>query len=700
MNRTLFLISGLVLTQILAAQTTNSVQAANSLHSAPADPSFQSDTTAPVTKQLDEVVVTGQYTPQSVRNSVYQVRVITAEQIRKQSPSKLQDVLNNQLNIRFSQDLATGGSDLSMLGLSGQNVKILIDGVPMIGRQGTSNEININQLEVNSIERIEIIEGPMSVVYGADALAGVINIITRKPRGNKYSVNARVQEESVGNEYGWDKGIHNQYLGGTFQAGRFYFGAGLGRNLFKGWKDTAIGRELIWHQKGQLVGNVLAGYRSGKLNVYYRVDGLDETITNPANLPGNGQPAIDAEYLSARIMQQVQGSYSFNNKLHANLLASYTHFTREVYSTLYYTNGDVRLAPASMQSTSTFNGSTVRGTVVWAPSRYVSFQPGFDLNTETGEGERMKAGKQRINDYAFFVTSEITPSSRINIRPGLRVIHNSVDQAPPVIPSVNAKIGLTAAIDLRLAYARGFRSPSLRELYYDFFDASHSIRGNEDLESEHSNSFTGSLSWAMVKKDKMKFNLVLNGFWNNVKNMIGYSVDAADPTVTTYLNIDQYKTRGATLNGRLQTGRLDVSTGAGYTARYNQFSGATGSLPAFRWSPEVNGIINYDLPQIGLGINVYYKFTGQLPYYVQVTNGAATETRLVKTDGYHWADLTVNKKLLRHLVLNLGIRNLFNVTSLNSTDTGSGSAHSASGVRPVGSGRSLFLGLVFDLSNN
>ena len=65
---------------------------------------------------------------------------------------------------------------MTMMGLKGQNVKILIDGMPIIGRQGTSNEININQVDINTIERIEIVEGPMSVVYGADALAGVIFI--------------------------------------------------------------------------------------------------------------------------------------------------------------------------------------------------------------------------------------------------------------------------------------------------------------------------------------------------------------------------------------------------------------------------------------------------------------------------------------------------------------------------------------------
>ena len=74
----------------------------------------------------------------------------------------------------------------------------------------------------------------------------------------------------------------------------------------------------------------------------------------------------------------------------------------------------------------------------------------------------------------------------INIRPGLRFINNSVYDAPPVIPSINTKFVLSKDLDLRLAYARGFRSPSLRELYFNFFDANHQIIGNPDLKAETS----------------------------------------------------------------------------------------------------------------------------------------------------------------------------------------------------------------------
>lgn len=652
----------------------------------------QTDTTL----SLGEVVVTGQYKPQSVKNSVYQVGVISSKQIQRQAPVRLQDVLNTQLNIRFSQDLATGGSNISMLGLSGQNVKILVDGVPMIGRQGTSNEININQLEVNAIERVEIIEGPMSVIYGADALAGVINIITKKPKGEKFAVTARLQEETMGKEYGIDQGIHNQYVGlsGTYK--KWYASGGIGRNLYHGWKDTAVGRELTWHKKDQIVGNATLGYRTDKLDIYYRLDGLDEIITNPANLPGNNQPAVDQDYITDRLMQQIQASYRFNSRLTANALASYTHFTRQVYSTLYYPNGDVRVATApGLHSLSTFDGFTVRGTVVYRPSAIVSFQPGVDINIESGDGERIKSGVQRINDYAFFLTSEITPVSWLSIRPGLRFISNSVYDAPPVIPSVNAKVAISKHMDLRLAYARGFRSPSIRELYYDFFDASHSIKGNPDLQAENSNSFTGSLTWYALRNKDISFKTVLAGFYNDVTNMIGYAVDPGNATITTYRNIAEYKTRGGTLNGVLTYKNLEATLGFGYTGRYNDLSQQDKDLPEFKWAGEVNSVLAYNFPKLGLGLNLFYKFTGKLPYYQEAVVNNQTVIQLAETEGYHWADFTVNKKLLKVLTLNAGIRNLFNITSINS-GAATGGAHSSGSVRPLSYGRSYFLGLAFN----
>ncbi len=657
--------------------------------------SAQEDTTR--AKELSEVVITGQYKPQSVKNSVYQVRVISGERIQKQAATKLQDVLKQELNIRFSQDLSTGGSGITMLGLKGQNVKILVDGIPVTGRQGISNEIDINQIDINSVERIEIVEGPMSVIYGADALAGVINIITKKAGASKFSVTAKLHEETIGREYGINQGIHNQYVGFRWKHKSLEIGGAFGHNYFGGWKDTAVGRELAWHKKDQLIANGFIAYTKGKLNIRYRLEGLDEVITNPGDFASFPEPnsgdtlAYDQEYLSRRLMQQLQAAYYVNNNLNFQAQAAYTGFRRQVFSTTTNKeNGDVRLDPgAGHQSVVDFTGFVFRGTVFHKLSSWVSFQPGIDINLEKGDGERLKTGKNKVNDFAFFVTSEITPSAKISIRPGLRVIRNSVYDAPPLIPSLNTRFALSDKLDLRVSYARGFRSPSLRELYFNFMDANHTILGNTDLKAETSHSFNGSLTWKKITPNQVAYTTVLGGFYNQVKNLIDYAYSATSDTVLT-ANISNSNTAGTHLNTMVKYKQWNISVGASYTGYYNDYSEADQSLPQLQWSGEINAAAGYSLSRIGLDLNIFYKFTGKRPSYV----ASGPDIVPAETKGYHMADFTFTKKLFRNFSWNGGARNLFDVDRIRNSFT-SGGIHSGGGLN-VATGRSFFTGLVFN----
>jgi outer membrane receptor for ferrienterochelin and colicins len=650
-------------------------------------------------KELGEVVITGQYKPQSVKNSVYQVRVITKERIQKQAAVKLQDVLNSELNIRFSQDAALGGSDITMLGLAGKNVKILVDGLPMIGRQGTSNEININQIDVNSIERIEIVEGPMSVIYGADALAGVINIITKKASPNKLSVTARLQEETVGKEYGVKGGIHNQYAGLTWRHNKWEIGGGFGYNYFGGWQGDSTNRELAWHWKDQIIGNGFIGYHTSRLSIRYRFDGLDEVITNPGNFTtyqGDADDwyAQDQEYLTRRAMHQLQASYFVNSNLGFQAQAAYTDYSRQTFTTqVSEKTGQVTMSPAKgVQNLVEFNGFTFRTTAQYKLSEIFSVQPGVDINMESGKGERLAEGTSEVNDYAFFLTSEITPSSKINIRPGLRFIKNSVYDAPPVIPSVNVKLALAKNIDLRVAYAHGFRSPTLRELYFNFFDANHQIIGNPDLKAETSNSFTASVAVKTVSAAKLTLSTTINGFYNDVKNLIDFALDPSNPNVFRLTNISDSRTAGVSINNTLTCKNWNVSAGASYTGFYNDYAETDKSLPTLQWSPEVNAVIGYTFSKIGLDANLFYKYTGKRPSYI--TSGS--DVVLSKQEGYHNADITVNKKLFKMFTIAAGVRNLFDVVNLNSSVVTSGSAHAGGATRVIGYGRSYFAGLTFN----
>ncbi|MBX3240156.1 MAG: TonB-dependent receptor [Chitinophagaceae bacterium] len=659
-------------------------------------------------KQLPEVVVTGQYGAQSLKNSVYKVRSIGRELIQMRNATDLTGVLNNELGIRFSTDYALGETDIYVMGMSGQNVKILLDGVPLVDR-GSIRQ-SLSQVDINSIEKVEIVEGPMSVMYGTDALAGVINIITKKnaaKQKNTYNIGARIQEETAGSEYNpfQKKGLHNQniHAGWTHKSG-INAGAGVTRNNFGGWQGTKTGRQKDWRPKDQFFANGTVGYRNQKFNTWYRFDLLDETIWSEGTVVSN--MATDQEFITRRLTHTVQADWLLNEKLSFNSSFSYQDYQRRTRTT----DLDVLTGKRTLntrveggQDISEFSTIFFRGTAQYKMSPIVSFQPGIEIKSDQTNGPRIK-NAPTITDYSLFASAEIKPVSFINIRPGARFSKNSVYDAPPVIPSLNTKIALNKKTDLRLSYGRGFRAPALRELYFDFHDANHSINGNPDLKAEYSNSFTGSLTVQAVEKQQLKFNTSLSGFYNHFKNRIDIArnVDPANPNEYYYINVYQYKTTGGTLENSLYWKKLQLTLGLSYIGRYNDyFEDATydsnKSLPQFVWSPEVNSNILYQIDKAGVKLGLFYKYTGKMPQYQVVTTGNGQQSVVLGTvAGFHTADFTVSKSIRRYVTINTGAKNIFNVKRINNTIQDTGGAHSSGGDVLKSYGTSFFLGLAFN----
>jgi outer membrane receptor for ferrienterochelin and colicins len=113
--------------------------------------------------------------------------------IDAQGANTLNDVLRNQLNMQVQND-GLLGSSLSMQGFSSDKVKILLDGIAINGRENGS--IDLSQIDLQNVARIEVIQGPMSVVYGTDAVGGIINIITNKNPRTQFTITN--QFESIG----------------------------------------------------------------------------------------------------------------------------------------------------------------------------------------------------------------------------------------------------------------------------------------------------------------------------------------------------------------------------------------------------------------------------------------------------------------------------------------------------------------------
>jgi outer membrane receptor for ferrienterochelin and colicins len=652
-------------------------------------------------KRLKEVVITGQFEPQSLKSSVYNVRVIDAKRIKLRSATDLKTLLATELGLRFSNDPATGISDLQLMGMDGAGVKIMLDGVPMMDR-GTSKE-SLGQIDVNTIERIEIVEGPMSVVYGSDAMAGVINVITKKGFENRFLVNARILEESAGSEYSaFDKkGTHNGNLGINYQTNGWQFGASGTRNNFGGWQGGSQTRTMEWLPKEQFLATANVGYKKDKIDVWYRLSATDETLHYLGDINTNTQVAPSKDYLSKRFFHQAQASYTLSEKWSFNGAASYTDYSRRTLSTnLDLNTGKETLATdLGSQDKDVFGSTFFRGTALYKLSPAVSFQPGVEFNNNSGSGGRI-VGSPQINDYAVFLSSQIQLGDAVQLRPGLRLVRNSVYDAPPVIPSLNAKIKLTDQIDFRAAYARGYRAPILRELYFVFKDSSHDIVGNENLKAETSDSFNGSISWNLKEGSAYSFRTILSGFYNNFKDRIDIGLDAKMSTSNVYLNIAKFKTTGAEWNNTFGFGNLQATVGLAYIGRYNQYTESS-DTPDFMWTPELNTNLTYEFPKIGTSLGFFYKFNGKRPTYIvsQGAAGAAPAVLLSEVGAFHLADLTASKTVNKLLSLNAGVRNLFDVTRLQNTNGGT-EAHSIGSSVPMGFGRSFFLGLTMQFSKN
>lgn len=182
---------------------------------------------------LSEVVITGQYRPKKKNESVHSIRTIGADEIEDRAAVTLDDVLRNELNFRISRDNILG-TGLAMQGISGENVKIMIDGVPVIGR--LNGNIDLSQINLHQIERIEIVEGPLAVNYGSNALAGTINLITKSPKSEETNAEASFFTESIG----------HFNVNGTVSTGikKQSITVSGGRNFFDGWSP---GDDFFYH---------------------------------------------------------------------------------------------------------------------------------------------------------------------------------------------------------------------------------------------------------------------------------------------------------------------------------------------------------------------------------------------------------------------------------------------------------------------
>lgn len=642
--------------------------------------------------RINPVSITGSLTPKAATQNPYSVEVITQKTIAAMGAQTLNDVLQNQSNIQLSQDPILGNS-IQLQGLSGQNVKILINGVPMIGR--LNGNLDISQIPLSNVERIEVIEGPMSVVYGSDAIGGVVNIITKKPIKNTNKIQLNNFMDGVGNV---NNDINFQ-LGGLAKNGGIGITGDIGRQFYEGTDFNPTTRSFDWKPKTKLFGSLGMSYNLKKSSHTLKTTYFNEKLTD----------RTDAEYNLITVTGY--NNYFYTNRIDFLLLSDFTlnksnklqfQNSYNIYSRTKtmvrrdLVEGIETITRPADQDTTINQQINLRG--LWSKmssNKKFDWLTGYEFQYESIKTLRVSQ-KDGIYDFAIFTTVDYSPSTKLQIKPSLRFIYNNQFgknpfpeflgngfKLAPVIPSLQIKYNASKYLIFRGSYARGFRAPTLKELYFLFVDINHNVQGNQSLGTETAHNFIGSMDYRHIIGKNAAATFKLSYFKNFITNQIQLALLDNRTNLYQYINVGKMNSQGITTQTEYFRNQFQFKVSASWINNQSK-SDNTGNWKI--WDVvQTSFNVSYKIKQPGISVQIFSRYTGQ--NYGFEENGKAFEIA-----PYYLADLSLNKTFFNDkLDIQLGCKNVMDVKQIQSSAT-SGAVHGGgSGNMNISAGRNFFV---------
>ncbi|WP_394773343.1 TonB-dependent receptor plug domain-containing protein [Flavobacterium sp.] len=682
----------------------------------------QKDSTS--VNKLSEVVVTGQFEPQSIKKSVFNVRVISSQDIQNLAATNLADVLNQYLNITVRPSGTTGRSTVSLFGLDAQYFKILVDNVPLINEAGLGNNIDLSQINLNDVDHIEIVEGSMGVSYGANAVSGVLNIITKKSSKYKWGITASVQEETVSNEFSlFDEGRHIQSLKVSHTFNKNWFVSfGANRNDFQGYLNDKNGINYIendgtrgyrWLPKDQLNGTALIAYQKDNFRVFYKFEYLDEnvdyynsTVQSGFNSTlGSYRYASDKRYLTNRYFHNLNATGKLFSQLNYNVSLSHQKQARDVEDFRYYLltkneENNVTVKDQSMEvlySTGTLNN--------FFSDKTIDLQLGYEFVNNKGYSLVQEANniltpvRKTIENYDFFASSEIMATEKFSIRPGLRFSAQSQFDNQ-YASSLGLRYLFDKGIELRGSYGNSFRTPTFDELYSKQIFDGHFFTGNENLIPETSTSYEASVKKSTLFSSGAQLSNTFAGSYLNVDDRISmalvrFNPDTGNPEYE-YINISKYRMWNFSTMNQFKKDNLTFNVGAALIGISQEVKNQVFvSDDKFLYSFNLNASVSYTIPKWKTVLSGYYKYNGKTQQFIE----GSSSYILSKIDPSNWLDATIRQNFFKdHFEVTIGARNIFDITNVTQTGTNSAAGHAGTGEVMLAYGRSYFLKLAYNLN--
>ncbi len=626
---------------------------------------------------INDLVITGQSAPVLATQSIYKVNTISATQIGQRGAANLNEVLNYETNNFVSNDNILGSS-VNMGGVGGQNVKILINGIPITGRE--NGNIDLGQINLPNIKKIEMIQGPMSVMYGSNALGGVINLITATPL-KPYSISVKSYLESIGRynlcgNFSLNKNKHSLQLS-------------FARNFFQGWtpKDS-VDRYQIWKPKTQYLSDLQYTYQFKKIKLTYFSSFLNEKITNkgtPIVNPYEGY-AFDEYYRTHRFINSLGANVKLSDKESLSFSNSFTNYERtknrfkkDLVSLEQYETRNV-----GDQDTSIFNNWNLRGSFTSTRVKNIDFLGGYEYSFEKANSFKLAEQTQQIGEIGLF-TSFLFKYKTFNFQPSVRYTYNT-KFAKAISPAIHSKIELTKNTQLRASYARGFRAPTLKEMFLQFVDQNHTIIGNADLKPEIGDHLEIGITHTR-KLNKLTAQFGLTGYYNAIQNLITLAVYNGQGVLRIYDNLDHYRNFIAIGQTKLDFKKISLQQSVGFTHVLESVVVPKHTIY------EISSTISYKNDFLKTTFNFNYKFNSKQPVLT-------IDDKYLFTSPIHIGNFSMQRSFFKnYLQAQFGIKNLFNIQNakLNGATDAQGNAHTSSTGMQLFPARSLFFNFIYSL---
>lgn len=501
----------------------------------------------PSNNNLGEVVVTGTGTAHHLKKAPVPTELLNAKAVKSVAASRFDDLMIS-LSPSFDFNPNTMGSFMTLNGLGDDYIVVLINGKRMYGDIGGNTDLN--RINPDNIERVEILKGASSLLYGSDAIAGVVNIITKEPQ-QRVNVSNSTRFRSYNT---WQQ---NNNL--DFNFGQFSSHTSFSRKSSDGWQlskyEDDDGELLETDEKA------MKAYEDYTLSQKFDYD-----VTSRLNVYAQG-----SFYEKDKFREKSVSSYGYNYQDYTyGAGAKYLLKEKDYISVDYHHDQFLYFYKYNQDSQDFKEGDKKENNDQRLDNVDVKYFNKISSNNKVSVGfnykneqmfseDRVTGGEAGAYTTAVYAQDELTFFGNLDLVAGVRYVkHKEFGNA--FTPKVSLLYDL-GNVNLRGTYGLGYKAPTLKELYYDYEKRGRMYMGNTQLEPQKS-----AFASTGVEFNTRPFSASLTGYRNNVDNMIDYeSVDLQPGDEENgirmrrkHFNIEEARTQGLDFI-------FDVKAGYGFT---------------------------------------------------------------------------------------------------------------------------------------